>query len=94
MTKKDIIKKIKAIIADYGAFTTADVEAMSSPVIKTLGKDTCQLAERFDLHKVEAVIYVHESETGSDYISYEDLDKNTLTEILSLAKDWKDLNEE
>lgn len=94
MTKINIIKKIKAIIIDYGAFTTADVEANSSPVIKSLGKDTHQLAERFDFHKVEAVIYVHESETGSDFILYEDLSKDTLTEILSLAKDWKNLNEE
>ena len=88
MQKRTIIKKIKAIITEWGGFTCADVEATSSPVIKTLGKDTCQLAERFEKDKVKAVIYVHDSETGEDYIAYEDLDKDVLEEILFLAEQW------
>ena len=88
MQKRTIIKKIKAIITEWGGFSCADVEATSSPVIKTLGKDTCQLAERFEKDKVEAVIYVHDSETGEDYIAYEDLDKDVLEEILFLAEQW------
>ena len=88
MQKRTIIKKIKAIISEWGSFTVADIQANSSPVIKTLGKDTCQLAERFELHKVEAILYVHENETDSNYISYENLDKDVLEEILSLAEDW------
>jgi len=94
MKKANIIKKIKTIIEDYGGFTTADVEATSSPVIKTLGKDTCMLAERFYLHKVEAVIYVHENETGSDFIKYEDLKADVLNEILELAEQHKELQED
>lgn len=89
MQKRTIIKRIKAIISEWGGFTCADVEATSSPVIKTLGKDTCQLAERFEKDKVEAVIYVHESETDEDYISYEDLEKDVLDEILILAEQWE-----
>ena len=88
MQKRTIIKKIKAIITEWGGFTCADVEATSSPVIKTLGKDTCQLAERFDLYTVEAVLYVHDNETDTEHIKYEDLDKDTLEEILYLAQDW------
>jgi hypothetical protein len=93
MKKANIIKKIKTIIENYGGFTTADVEATSSPVIKTLGKDTCMLAERFELHKIEAVIYVHENETSSDYIKYEDLKTDVLNEILELAEQHKELQE-
>jgi hypothetical protein len=86
--KRTLIKKIRAIISEWGGFSTADVQATSSPVIKTLGKDSCQLAERFELYKVEAVIYVHENETDTDYIKYEDLDRDVLEEILYLAQDW------
>jgi hypothetical protein len=87
--KRTLIKKIQAIIREWGGFSTADVEATSSPVIKTLGKDTCQLAERFELYKVEAVIYVHDNETDTDYIAYKDLDRDTLEEILYLAENWE-----
>ena len=86
--KRTLIKEIKAIIEEWGGFSTADVEANSSPVIATLGKDTCQLAEMFDLHKVTVITYVHENETDTDYVKYEDLDKDVLEEILNLAQDW------
>ena len=86
MKKADIIKKIKAIITEWGSFNTAEVEASSSPCISTLGQHTCQLAESFNLHKVEAVTYVHENETATDYIPYEYLSANVLKHILQLAK--------
>jgi len=89
MQKNAIIKNIKAIIEKFGSFTTADVEAESSPVIATLGKDTCQLAETFNLHKVTAVTYVHETETNEDFILYEDLKKDVLEDILRLAENYE-----
>ncbi len=89
MTKKEIIKKIQAIIAEFGSFTTADVQAVSSPILKTIGKNTCQLAEGFLHDKVEAVLYVHESETDSEFISYHDLKKDVLEEILFLAEQYE-----
>lgn len=94
MKKADIIKKIKTIIKEHGDFTCADVEANSSPVVASLGKDTHQLAESFGLHKVTAVTYVHETETGEDYIKYEDLKASTLKDILELAKEHKERQED
>ena len=94
MTKKEIIKKIQAIIKEHGSFTTADVEATSSPVISSVGRNTFQLAEGFDLHKVEAIVYVHDTEESTDFIKYEDLKADVLKEILELAKDHKKMNEE
>lgn len=87
--KRTLIRHIKRVIAEFGNFSCADVQATSSPVIKTLGKDTCQLAEHFYEHKVEAIIYVHENETDRDCISYEDLDRDTLEEIAILADNWE-----
>lgn len=93
-TKKQLIEKIKAIIKDYGSFTCADVEAISSPVIGSLGRNTFQLAETFYEHKVDAVMYVHDHETESEYIAYEDLKLDVLEEIYALALRWEEQNAE
>ena len=89
MQKRTIIKKIKAIIEEYGSFSTADVESESSPIINSFGKDSYQLAERFNNNGVTAVSYVHETETDEDEILYEDLPKDVLEEILSIAEDYE-----
>lgn len=94
MKKSDIIKKIKAIVQEYGHFNTAEVQAVSSPCIASLGRNTCQLAESFLSDKVEAVIYVDEDEQETDYILYEDLKLNILKEILVLAKQYKEQEKE
>ena len=94
MAKKDtLIKKIKAIIEDYGAFNTGDVEATSSPVYTTMGKNSCALIEGFGNKNVGITMYIHETETGSDSAVYEDLAVDTLEEILELAEQWKEKNE-
>ena len=92
--KQNLIKKIKNIIKEVGSFSTADVEATSSPVIASIGKNTHQLAERFYNDGVTAMTYVHETETDQELMAYEKLDNDTLKEILSLAKDWKERNED
>lgn len=93
--KKKLILKIKAIIKDYGSFTTADVQAESSPCVNSM-RGATQLAESFYKDKVEAVTYEtkNDNEIGTDYIKYEELDKSTLEQILKLAEQWKELNEE
>ena len=93
MKKKIIIEKIEAIIENYGGFSTADVDADSSPCIGSLGGNTFQLAEYFSKNTVEAVIYIHDCEETSEYISYEDLKVDVLKEILTLAKKWEEIQE-
>jgi hypothetical protein len=88
MEKKEIINHIQKIIVEFGEFTTADVEANGSPVIQSLG-NTHLLAEQFGEHKVTAVLYVNDTETDEDYISYEDLSEDVLQEILLLAEIWE-----
>ncbi len=90
MKKAVIIQKIKAIINEHGSFTTAEVNAESSPCIASLGR-TCQLAESFYKDKVEVITYNNDREDGvSDYIKYEDIKNAQLTEILELAKKYKE----
>ena len=83
------IENIKRIIATWGSFTVADVEADSSPLVGSMGKDSHQLAERFYLDGVDAVIYVHETEVDEDYIYYENLDDNVISEINTLAENYE-----
>lgn len=88
-TKKErLIERIKTIIEQDGSFTTGDVEASSSPVYKSFGKDSHALCERFYKHGVGVDFYVHEFVTDSEEVYYSDLDINTLEDILSLAEEW------
>jgi len=87
--KEPLSKRIKAIIKEFGNFTTADVQAQSSPSIASLG-GTNQLAESFNYDKAEIVTYDrNDEEVGNDNILYEDLKKDVLEEILALAEDWE-----
>jgi len=85
MQKRTIIKNIKRIINEWGGFSVAEVEGESSPVITTIGKDSHVLAERFG-SSVTGVTYVHETETDENDYEYEELSKDTLEEILTLAE--------
>lgn len=96
MQKRTIIKKIKAIIEKHGigaeqdkCLTSAEMELESSLCIASLGS-TNQLAEIFGLHKVTAITYdKQDEEIDEDYISYEDLTKDILEEILSDLENYE-----
>lgn len=88
MEKEKIIQKIQDIIKDYGSFSPYEVN-QDNPVIKTMGKDHNQVAEKFNLHAVDAVSYVNEIEVDEDEIDYQDLPVDVLEEILYIAEDYK-----
>jgi hypothetical protein len=93
MTKEKIISEIKSIIRDYGSFGVADIHADCSPMVASIGKDACQLAEHFYKDKTEVVTYIHENETNSEFIAYKDLRNDTLKQILKLAREYKETQE-
>ena len=90
--KQKVIDRIQTIIKKWGGFTVAEVDAGSSPVITSLG-NTHLLAERFEEHKVTAVLYVNDDESDEDYINYNDLSYDVLREIEHLADIWDVQNE-
>jgi len=92
-TKEEIIRKIRELIAKHGMLTTADLEMEGSPVYNSLGKDHYTLIETFRQLGVEVVTYVHEQETDTDEIPYEDLSVDLLKEILE-ALDYYDYAED
>lgn len=93
MTKKKIIKKINAIITEYGSFSTGEVMADCSPCVASSG-NIVSLAEQFGIDSAEIEVY-DGSSTSSDSISsystkYEDMSKAVLEEILKLAETWEE----
>lgn len=89
MQKRTIIKKIKAIIKEHGDFTTAEISAESSPSVSSK-KGRNELCESFTYDKVEVVTYDRsDEEIDSDNVFYEELAKDVLEEILSLAEIWE-----
>ena len=89
MQKRTIIKKIKEILNNDGLTTTADMELSSSPVHKSIGKDNHALIERFGQNKATVVVYVHETEVDEYDIDYEEIDKNTLEDLLTHLENYE-----
>lgn len=89
MQKRTIIKKIKAIITNYGSFDIAEVNPETSPCVTAPGNHT-HLAEKFTVDKVTVNVYAPTSGSGDpidDYeMDYEDLSKEVLEEILENAE--------
>ena len=88
MKKETIIKKIKTIIAKNNSFTTADVNAESSPCISSnIGRNI--LIETFNENNVECVVYdVNDTEIDTYFLNYEVLTNNLLKEILTLCHEY------
>src|ERR1017187_7847947 len=89
MQKEIIIKIIKAIIANIGETTSADMELNSSPCISRSGENTIQLAETFRAEDVRVITFVNGQEEDEDDIIYEDLSKSVLEEILNELENYE-----
>ena len=98
MRKPTIIKNIKRIIEKWGAFGSGEVECSLgetySPCVNSMG-GLVALAEYFNLNEVEVNVYDPESFSSDAMhtytVSYEDLSKDALEEILDLC-DQYDVN--
>jgi len=88
MQKKTIIKKIKAIILNYGTFGLGEVEGADGICVNEMGNYVA-LAEYFNLDFVEVNVYQpcgFSSDPVDDYeLKYEDLSKEILEQILFVA---------
>jgi len=97
MTKKEIIKKINAIITKVGSFGVGEVEADCSPCVASTGS-IVSLAEHFNIGSAEVEVYQtkgHSSDSIESFTEkYEDMPKSTLEAILELAEKFKEQEEE
>lgn len=89
MTKKAVIKKIKSIIENYGTFNIQEVDGCNGVAINSMGS-LVSIAEGFTRTGVEAAVYEPSSSSsdGSNEheVLYEDLSKEILDELLSIAE--------
>jgi hypothetical protein len=92
MQKRTVIKNIKKIINKFGAFDVNEIGAETSPCVGELG-NYVGLAEYFKPTGVQVNVYMpsgFSSDPEDEYdMDYEDLDKDTLEEILLLAEMWE-----
>ena len=93
--KKEVIEQIKEIISEYGGFGTGEVQASYSPSVPNQKGNLNHLIEYFEKDKVEVEVYGNwENSIDSYYLTYDDLDEETLEYILELAQAYKEIQEE
>ena len=89
MQKRTIIKNIKSIIETHGTFNIGEVEGADGICVNEMG-GLVALAEYFNGTTIEVNVYDPNSFSGdpiSDYeLTYEELDKDILEQILFVAE--------
>jgi len=89
MQKKTIIKRIKSIIEKHETFSIGEVDGADGICVNEIG-NLVALAEYFNGTTIEVNVFdpnSFSSDPISDYeLTYEDLSKDTLQEILYLAE--------
>jgi hypothetical protein len=95
MEKEQIIEEIKKIIAEVGGFYTGEIEA-DGICVNEMGNFVA-IAEGF-FSEIEVNVYEpssFSSDSIDDYtLTYEELDKDVLDEILALCEQYKESQEE
>ena len=87
--KRTIIKRIKAIIKEHGEFTTAEINAESSPCVPS-NKGRNELCESFSFDGVEVITYDNnDNEIDTETVDYESLSKDIIEEIYILAEQYE-----
>ncbi|MDR3265998.1 MAG: hypothetical protein LBT24_00295 [Tannerella sp.] len=88
MRKDELIEKIQDTVDEYGAFSTADVDAEASPCIYS-GEGITVLAEFFCEDNVTATTYNDKGvEIHSEFKPYMDLEQDVLCKIYELCLEW------
>lgn len=93
MNKNEKISYIKDCLDTFGGFTTGDVQAESSPLHSSTGKDTNNLIEEFYDGYVRVYSYVHETIVNEFDVTYESLSKDVIDEIYILTQQYVEQNE-
>ena len=88
--KEAVIRKIQAIIKEFGDFTTADIEASCDVSIPAIG-NLIHLANMFNYSDADVEVYEDggENEIDSYKLSYWDMDIDTLNEVLEYANQYE-----
>ena len=88
--KEAIIRKIQAIVREFGSFTTANIQASCDVSILTIGNHI-HLANQFHFGNADVEVYEDggENEIDAYELNYWDMDIDILTEVLEYANQWE-----
>jgi hypothetical protein len=88
--KNKLIDDIQKIVKEFGSFSTADISADSDVSIPTNGNHI-HLANIFNYDNAEVEVYEDggENEIDGYFLSYHDMDIDTLEEVLHYAQQWE-----
>ncbi len=87
--RQEKIDYIKKVIREWGVVNTSELELESSPMYNSLGKDHVMLVEVFYSDSVEVVEYVHEEDTDTHKINYEELSDDLIDEICTIIENYE-----
>ena len=86
MHRKTMIKKIKAVINEWGSFNIGELDQpTNSPIVKSIGKHTSVCIDGFNHTTVSTTTYVNDIDTETDEIDYEDLSMDLLKEVYDIV---------
>lgn len=93
MNKKQAIRKIKSIVKEWGSFNIAELESCdSSPCVNSIGH-IIALAESLNHDHIEVGVYDTSSfscdSIAETAMTYEELSKDSLLEILKIAEQYQ-----
>lgn len=92
MKKQKLIKEIKKILKEWGSFGVGELDYGNSVVVNEMG-DLMALGEYFNYHTIDVRVYNSnnfDSDSIEEYeVSYEELPKSALEEILMLAEQYE-----
>ena len=94
--REQILSEIKEIITDYGTFGTGEIEAPYSPSVPNQKGNLIHSLFYFNLKYAEVLVWSEalEQEVDDYSLPYNELDTETLAEILELCQAWQELNQE
>jgi hypothetical protein len=87
--RQEKIDYIKRVIREWGVVSTAELELECSPMYHSFGKDHVMLIERFYNDWVEVVEYVHETDTDSHNVNYEELSDDLIDDICTTIENYE-----
>ncbi len=86
MERKEMMKKIRSTILEWGPFDINELEGFEAPVFSHNGKAHYMLIEKFNPDDVSVATYINEIPLGSDLYSYNELIDETLNDILVIVE--------
>jgi len=94
--KQDLIIEIKEIILNYGEFSIGEMEASYSPSVPNQKGNLSHLIEYFNKDIVDVEVWNENLGASVDnyILTYEELDIETLKEILELCQAWQEIQTE